>query len=392
MSALRIITHESEYDKVLERRKDRVLRLGEAGTLSPTKLEAAIRQLEDGKIPAAEMPAAFDPSKHLNTNVPAGFLAEFTGASGGKFADGFFTRLRQEVQNGREEVPLLFESIYNVTHDPSIQETETIYTFSEDNIGVVFKKIQKGGEVSWASVGGGVKSIYQEQWARGIQYDKRLFKFGKFFQMSMVERAFGRAANAVQNHIHFDPIINPTTAYTTRNQTDGGALTGAFQFLATASMVEKYHRTLDAAMAHARADTTYHRPGPYALLVANSDVSMVRNALVNPQQWGFAQVSPEVIDNVQAVISYRGWTGTDGNESVTYGGVAAGTAYLIDLSKAMFDFQSLYSQDFQMTDVGPDHARFVVQQILWDMFFGVYAAPERAVEKITWPDASDGES
>lgn len=387
MVALRVITHESQKQQNIDRRKNRVLRLRDSGILTPELADYALEHFERGEIPAAQMPASFDPRQHIKLSGRNGQVAEFTGASAGKFAAGFFTRLRQEVQNGREEVPLLFEEIYNVTRDMSIQETETIYTISDDDIGVTFELVPNGGEVKWVKVGGGQKSIYQQQYARGIQYTKRLFKFGRFFQMSAVERAFGRAASAIQNHVHFAPILNNT--YVARNQTDGAAIT---KFREDAHLVEKYHVTIDEAMAHAREDDTYHRPGPYALLVANSDLSTVRKALENPAQQGVQMISPEVIDNVQTIIAYRGWTGNDGNGTVSYAGVTAGKAYLIDLSQAMFDFQSLYSQDLQPTDVGADHARFVVAQMLWDMFFGIYSAPERAVEEITWPGATDGAS
>lgn len=387
---VRVITHESEVKKNLNRRMERVRRLAEQGRLTEAQVEYAISQFERNDIPYAEMPASFDPRSHLRAVNGSGHVAEFTGASAGQFAQGFFTRLRTEVQNGRELVPTLFENIYNIQRSADIQEVETIYTFGDDDVGVALKEVLPGGQVQWASIGGGEKTIRQRQWARGIEYTKRLIKFGKFFQMAPVERAFGRAANALQNHIHFDPIL--TNTYESRNQTDGGALGEPFKFRADASMVEKFHRTLDAAMAHARADTTYHRPGPYALLVSNSDVSIARMALENPAQQGFSQVSATVIDNIDLIIAYRGWHGSDGNETVDYDGVETGTAYLIDLSQAMFDFQSLYSQDWEMTDVGAEHARFVVERVLWDMWFGVYAAPERAVEEITWPEAADGES
>lgn len=385
MVALRIITAENVKSENIARRKTRILRLQDAGRLTDEQADYALDHFDRGEIPVAEMPASFDPQKHLQLTGRNGQVAEFTGASAGKYARGFFTRVRQEVQNGREEVPILFESIYNVTRDQSIQETETIYTFGDNDIGVAFELVPNGGEVKWVKVGGSQKSIYQQQYARGIQYTKRLFKFGRFFQMSAVERAFGRAANAIQNHLHFAPILN--NSYVSRNKTNGAAIT---KFRFDAHLVEKYHLTLDEAMSHARADKTYHRPGPYALLVANSDLSTVRKALENPAQQGVAKVSPEVIDNIQTVISYRGWSGSDGNATVNYPGVTAGKAYLIDLSQAMYDFQSLYSQDLQPTDVGADHARFVVSQMLWDMWFGIFAAPERAVEEITWPGATDG--
>lgn len=382
---LNIVTLEGLKQNTIERRKNKVISLVEAGLVPDDIGRQAIDTFERGKIPYAQVAGGFDPKKHLNLLGGNGRVAEFTGASAGKFASGFFTRLRQEVQNGREEVPLLFESLYNVMRDESIAETETIYTFSDDDIGVVFNKIEDGGEVQFVRVGGGEKSIYQVQYARGIEYTKRLFKFGSFFRMAAIERAFGRAANALQNHVHFQPILN--NSYVTRNQTDGTSLT---KFNENAALAEKYHVTLEEAIQHSRDDDTFHRPGPYILLCANSDLMTVRKALENPEQRGISKISPEVMDQIQTVIGYRGWTGSDGNGSVTYPGVTAGKAYLIDTSRAEFDYQSMYSQDLEMIDVGADHARFVVERYLWDMFFGVFAAPERSVEEITWPTGTDG--
>jgi hypothetical protein len=41
---------------------------------------------------------------------------------------------------------------------------------------------------------------------------------------------------------------------------------------------------------------------------------------------------------------------------------------------------------------GPNLRRFILDAIIWDARFGIYAAPDRAVQKITWPGAGDGES
>jgi hypothetical protein len=41
---------------------------------------------------------------------------------------------------------------------------------------------------------------------------------------------------------------------------------------------------------------------------------------------------------------------------------------------------------------GASLKRFILDTIIWDARFGVYAAPSRAVQKITWPISSSGQA
>jgi len=228
--------------------------------------------------------------------------------------------------------------------------------------------------------------VKQVQWGAGIEYSKRLFKFGSgFFQMPVLERAFGRAANARQNHAHLSPILDHT--YVSRQQTDG---TGIDKFRADTTLVEKYHITIDEGISHSRLDTVARRVGPYAILCAIGDLTTIRKALTNVEQRGFQMISPEVLDGVRAIIAYDGWSGSRGNESASFAGVSAGTGYLINLSHREFDFQSFYSQPLMRESTGGDKTRFIVEQVVYDMWFGLYASPSMAVEEITWPTAADG--
>jgi hypothetical protein len=382
-----IITKETLRQKAIDLRKVKVQANIEKGNLRQELGEKFLAELDRNEIPKAAMGEDFNPKHDIRTIDEGGrTVAEFTGMHAGNFAADFFTRQQYEVQAGRDEEPLLFPQIYSVVEDMNLPETLEIFTMSDDDVGVIFDRIDEGGQVKFASVSGASKTVKQVQWAAGIEYSKRLFKFGSgFFQMPLIERAFGRAANARQNHAHLSPILEHT--YIARQQTDGGAIT---KFRADASLVEKYHITIDEAIANSRLDATARRAGPYAILCAVGDLSTIRKALTNVDQRGFQLVSPEVIDSVRTIITYDGWIGSRGNESVSFAGVTAGKSYLINMSHREFDFQSFYSQPLMRESAGGDKTRFIVEQVVWDMWFGLYSAPSVAVEEITWPTAEDG--
>ncbi len=387
MSNLRVVTRQSLRQEAVERRRQRVIRLGEAGHLTRQQTDGALALLERNEIPTAQMADDFDMQTHLQPSGRPGVVAEFTGASAGRFAKGFYTRLNYEVEAGRDEEPLIFPAIYSVTQSTDISETEVIYTMSDDDVGVVFLEIEPGGQVQFVSVGGGQKTIVQRHWARGIEYTDRLLRFNKIFRMAPIERAFGRASNALYNHVHMAPILNHT--YGARQLTDGSTLTS---FKTDDKLVEKYHLTLEQALTDSRSDEEYKRPGPYILVVSLSNLITVQKALTDVAQRGIQRLSGDVLDNITTIVAYDGWHGRDGNRSANYAGVPAGTALLIDTSQRMYDFQSLISLPMTRKSAGGDITRFVEEQVIYHTYFGLYAAPDRAVQKILWPGSGDGES
>lgn len=299
-------------------------------------------------------------------------VAEFIGV--GDFNAAFFDQQRYEVQAGRDIEPALYPFLYNVVVDSTLPETFTIYATGP--AGVVFEEVSAdGGEVTFASVGESSKTVTIKQYASGIQYSERLFRFNRQFQIARLARQFGVAYNALLNHIHFNPIL--AYSYASTNQTAASS-TGT-------TLVEKYHNTFSDAIANSKADATWPRRGPYALLAASGNMSMVRRALSEVTQQGIALQDPEVFSRITTVVEYDGWTGTRGKKSTTYAGVTAGKAYLVNLAYRDEDLQSYFQQELREQRGDADLSRFILEESIWDAWFGIYCSPRAAVEEITLP-------
>lgn len=301
-----------------------------------------------------------------------GIAAEFIGSD--DFNRAFFERQRFEVDSGRDEEPILYDQIYSIINDPNLPGNVEVHRLGPG--GVIFNAINEGGEVKFATVGESTFTVPILQYGVGLEYSKRLAMFNETWNVAIVERQVGRAFNALLNHIHFNPIL--THSYGSSNQT-AAATEGT-------TLPEKYLRTLEAAANNGAADNSNRREGPYALMVSVGDRFTVERALNRVPQEGITLQS-SVIDLVPVVVAYNGWTGTRGKKSTTYPGVTSGKAYLVNLAFREEDFQSYVKQDLLEETGNPDVSRFVLEQTVWDTWFGAYADPGRAVQEITWPSS-----
>jgi len=309
-------------------------------------------------------------------------IAEFTGT--GDYASAFFARQRYEVEAGREEEPLLYTSIYDVVEDESLPETLTIYTLNPK--GVVMEEVKEGEEVKFTTVAEGSKSIRQVQYAVGLEYSKRLFKFmGNLWQIPRLERSFAQGINAKLNDIHLSPFIDHS--YTSAYKVDGTSLSPA-RFRATESIEIKTMRTIEQAIGTARGNNAY---GRYGILCSTSDVYMIDRAL-NPVQQRGSDRQGDLFSQIQTVIAYDGWSGTRGKRAVSYSGVSDGTAYLISLNRIEQDFLSLVSQSLDRQQGNGDPRRFILEEDIWDMWLGVYTNVAETTIEITLPNAASGTS
>jgi hypothetical protein len=309
-------------------------------------------------------------------------VAEFIGT--GDVSEEFITRRRYEVDAGRDMEPLLFGSIYDPIIDSTLPEIIPIHVMGPG--GVVLEELREGEEVKFATIGDYEKSVRLHTYGVAVEYTKEMRIFNRLFQVPMIERRAGIAYNAKINQVQFEPIR--TYTYTAANQTDGTALD---TFLATASLPEKYLRTLEAAIVASTEDPTNPRRGPYDLVVAAGDMFTVERMLNRVNQEG-TSVQSSALGMIQNVIVYNGWTGVRGKKSFSYPGVASGKAYLVHKGNKMEDWMYFVKQPLEMVMGNPDVSRRVEAQTVWDTFFTVYAAPNRAVEEITWPGATDGET
>jgi hypothetical protein len=255
----------------------------------------------------------------------------------------------------------------------------------DSNVGYVMTNLSEGGEVKFGHLSNGSKTMSQQHWGGGIEYNKDFFIFNKLPWMRLVERRVGKIANATLNNIHFYPILNHS--YLARQTVDGTTLDS---FARTADLEEKYHLTLDAAITKGRKDSAYRRGGVKVLLCSLGNLSTIEKALMGVEQRRFQRQSPSVLSSIRAVVAYDGWTGARGKKTTTYEGVADDKAYLVDMSNREVDFISRFKQQLQPTHGDGDLSRFIIEQVVYDFYVAVFSAPDKAVDEITWPGAGDG--
>lgn len=324
------------------------------------------------RLPSVEWPEGVRLNEQITTRKQGQHtVAEFIGAR--DFAAEFYERQQYEVDAGREEVPLLYEPIYNTIRDANLPKTINVNVLGPG--GVIFEQVYEGGEVKFGTVGESTKTVSLVHYAAGIEYSEELFLFNQTWQLGVIERAHGKAFNALMNHVHLYPIIS--YSYAAANQTAADS-TGS-------TSEEKYLRTIENGITNSRTDTSNPRPGPYTLLVSTSDLWMIERALAQRHQDGANPSQSSAIGMIRNIIAYDGWTGTRGKKSVTYAGVSAGTAYLISAANQDMDFQSYEKVPFRAQNGDGDLSRFIVEQVIYDWWGGVYSNPIAAVEELTWP-------
>jgi hypothetical protein len=374
---MQIVTKERLIQQRIELRTQRVQEMP-----ASAQRDRVLESLSTGVIPRSQFPENFDITRYVRRGNQQGAVAEFIGSD--NFAQQFYERQRYEVEAGRDEEPILYPALYAVTTDPNLPRSVLINTLGP--AGVIFEEITEGGEVKFATVGEGEKSVTMRHYAVGLQYTEDIFIYNELFRLSNIERQFGIAHNALLNHIHMAPVLSQS--YTGNNATDGTALT---TFKATADMPEKYMRTFEAAITASVMDKKNPRRGPYLLLCSSADLWTLERALGRVPQQGFdAQSSAR--NRIRTIVAYDGWTGTRGKKSVSYDGVAAGETYLIDLANRTMDFQSFFKQPLRVQQGDGDASRFIMAETIFDSRFGVFADPLRSVHKITLPVAASGAS
>jgi hypothetical protein len=297
-------------------------------------------------------------------------VVEFIGTD--DFASQWHDRQRYEIDAGRDQEPLLYEPIYHTVSDPSLPRNVSVYHLGP--AGVIFDEVTEGGEVHFLSASESSNLVPIKHYAVGLEYSKDLLVYNELWNLPMIERQAGVAFNALKNHVHLSPFL--TATYSAPNQTAASAV--------GATLAEKYLRTVEDAIAASMADTTNPRRGPYALLVSSANFFTMERALTRVPQEGLS-VQSSAVGRVRHLIAYDGWSGTRGKKSVSYAGVTAGKAYLISLAQREQDHQAYEKQPLTGTPGGGDASRFILENVVFDAYFGVYCNPTASTEEITLP-------
>ncbi len=300
-----------------------------------------------------------------------GLVREFIDAT--DFGTEWNTRRQYEVDNGRDQEPILYTPFYSIIEDASLPKNVEIDSIGP--AGVIMQQILPGGEVKFATIGSGQITVPILKYGVGLEYSEDLVLYNQLWNVAIVERQVGIAYNALLNDVHLSPFIS--YAYAAANQTAANT--------AGASVVENTMLTFEDAIVNARADTTNPRRGPYWILCSTADVFNIEKALITVPQVGVSLQAPSARAAIRGVVAYDGWIGTMGNLSVTYTGVTAHKAYLVDTA-----YQAKYLRSFMKIGLtnamgNPDVSRFVLDQIVWSTHFGAYASPIATTEEVSLP-------
>lgn len=297
---------------------------------------------------------------------------EFVGTT--DFGTEWNNRQQYEIDAGRDEEPLLYESLYETSVNPNFEKNVTINMLGPG--GVFFSAVTEGGEIKFAEIGASQKSIEIVDYAVGLQYSEQLVRYNMMWDVGIFERQAGIAHNALLNHIHLYPFIS--ASYAAANQTAASAI--------GTTLAEKTLRTLEDAITSAKTDTTNPRRGQYDLLVSASNAFTVERALRGADVIG-VDMQSSARSMIRNVIVYDGWSGTMNNLTVSYPGVTANKAYLIDVqpTNKMKYARSLVKFLLDRAEGNPDISRLLAAQIrLWSAL-GVYCSPLAISEEITLP-------
>lgn len=294
-------------------------------------------------------------------------VREMINTSQGQMA--LLEKVKIDVAFGLAEIPLLYGPIYRRIAPaggfPGGVFQVDDFTLQAD---VVFLEKFEGGEVEFGTLRKGSPSTgVIKTYAAGFEWTEDMIEFDRTWQIEENNRAFGRAANALLNHLHLGPIIG--YAYGADNQTAYDASGSTVQ--------EEVHLTLQNAYKTTILPPTGPRRTGSVILASESDRFTLEEALLTPvlDADGNALVNVPV----QTIIYYDGETITVGGSVYTYPGVTPGKCYLIFPQRKMVE---LVHHDLKI-DIGPpDISRLVEGQQVGRMRRNVYANILESVEEV----------
>lgn len=335
-----------------------------------TKESLAVRREPRGFKPGVKLSEHFRPAQ---VDGNGRFVMEIVQPE--DFGAAWTTRQRYEIDAGRDEEPILYEPLYNTIRDENFGSSVSMNFIGPG--GVVFNALLPGGETRFASIGSSSQVVPMVDYTVGLEYSERMFVYNEFWGLEIFERQAGIASNALLNHLHLFPFLDAT--YGPNNQTAASTIGG--------NLEQKYMHTIEDAIASAQSDTTNRRNGPYYLLVSPTNFPTVRRAVLGNMPGGGVDMTSNLGNDIQGIISYNGWSGEMAGETTVYPGVTAGKAYLISVNGALKMRYALSLIKFLLRNLrgNPDVSRLVAQQeVLWNSV-GLYVNPLALAEEITLP-------
>ena len=277
----------------------------------------------------------------------------------------FTEKVRIDVNEGRENVPLLYQPIYQTLNNPGFPRNVSTNLLS--TAAVVFLQRVEAGEVYFGHLAPNAEgTVPMVNYSAGLEYTREMMLYDETWTAEERNRGTGEAYNALLNHIHLGPILSFT--YTAANQTPADTV--------SATQMEKDYNTFDAALQTA---ATAKRAGS-VLLASSANRRRIERA-VNGYNDSVGNINSP-LSEISTIIYYDGWTVTVGPKVYTYAGVTAGKAYLI---RPRARFRELVKRDLELVTGNPDVSRGIEDQLVWHTDRAVYADIANSVEEITLP-------
>jgi hypothetical protein len=279
-------------------------------------------------------------------------------------------KVRIDVALGLADIPLLYGPLYQRIA-PAGGFPGGVFQLDEYTLSAncIFLEHFEGAEVQFGTLSKGVPALGKiTAYATGFQWTEDMVEFDQTWNIELQNQAFGRAYNALLNHLHLSPIIGGTYA--------GGNATAANTAGATAQ--EDVHLTLQDAYT-ATVVATPRRTGT-VLLASEADRFKIETALLTPVNDAQGNPLPNV--PINTIIYYDGESLTVGSDTYSYPGVTAGTCFLVFPQRRL---KELVHHDLRI-DIGPpDISRLVEGQQVARTRRGLYADLTNSAQKITLP-------
>ena len=277
-------------------------------------------------------------------------------------------KVRIDVAFGLAEIPLLYGSLFERINGPF---PGGVFQIDENTLqaDVIFVEKFEGGEVQFGTLRKGAPSLGAiKTYAAAFEWTEDMIEFDQTYSIEMNNRAFGRAYNALLNHIHLSPIIGFSYA--------GGNLTAANATGAT--LQEKTHLTFQAA--YTTTVTAVPQRRGTTILASEANRFQIEDALLTPVRDSQGNPFPNV--PIDTIIYYDGETLVRGSDSVVYPGVTAGTCFMIFPQRKL---KEMVHHDLRI-DIGPaDISRLIEGQQVGRARRNAYLNIAESVQKITLP-------
>lgn len=274
-----------------------------------------------------------------------------------------------DVNEGREDVPLLYGLIYDRMADDNMPRTVDTNIVAEAD--VVFLSRFEGEEAIFGGLSAGVSSSFPIlNWSAGFAWTREHRKYNETFRIERFNQGFGRAYNALCNHLHLGPILAYT--YGAPNITAADA-TGA-------TLIDRFRLTLQNGL---RAASLAERPA--SILLANSAQKYNIEDAIARRTDNNGNVLP-ALDGIGAIIYYDGWSATVNGKTYSYPGVSTTYGYLIRPKRKFVEaIATEGGQDLIVVTGNPDVSRGIEAQMVGHTYRGVYADIAGSVQRVTWP-------